>query len=82
MAASPPELHSAVLAGHIRRGMSREQVAIALGYPIISESPRLDASTWRYWRSMSDQFQVLFGADGLAAEVVGGTLVKRAVFEE
>ena len=78
----PTELRSAILAGHIRRGMSREQVAMAVGYPISSENPRLDAPAWRYWRSMSDEFQVLFGSDGLVTEVVGSTLVKRAVFEE
>lgn len=82
LAAFPPEFRSAILAGHVRRGMSREQVAMAVGYPISSENPRLDTSTWRYWRSMSDEFQVLFGADGLATEVVGSTLVNRAVFEE
>jgi hypothetical protein len=59
LAAFPPEVRSAILAGHIRRAMTREQVVMAVGYPITSENPRLDASTWRYWRSMNDEFQVL-----------------------
>lgn len=82
LAAFAPEMRSAILAGHIRRGMSREQVAMAVGYPITSENPRLDAETWRYWRSMSDEFQVLWNGQGLVADVVGEVLAKRAVFEE
>ena len=82
LASLPPEMRNAILAGHIRRGMSREQVLMAVGYPITSENPRLDAATWRYWRSMSDEFQVLWNAQGLVADVVGEVLAKRAVFEE
>ena len=48
LASMPAEMRNAILAGHIRRGMSREQVAMAVGYPITSENPRLDAATWRY----------------------------------
>ena len=82
LASMPAEMRNAILAGHIRRGMSREQVAMAVGYPITSENPRLDAATWRYWRSMSDEFQVLWTAQGPVADVIGEVLAKRAVFEE
>ena len=61
LAAFAPEVRNAILAGHIRRGMTREQVLMAAGYLITSENPSLDASTWRYWRywrSMNHEFQV------------------------
>ncbi|MEP6877001.1 MAG: cell envelope protein SmpA, partial [Burkholderiales bacterium] len=61
---------------------TREQVAMAVGYPISSENPRLDVATWRYWRSMNDEFQVLWNADGLVTDVIGGVIARRAVFEE
>ena len=81
LATYPPQVRDAISAGHIRAGMTREQVVMAVGYPITSENPTLDAPTWRYWRSMTDEFQVLW-ADGVVKEVVGDTITKRAVFED
>ncbi|MBC7481564.1 MAG: hypothetical protein H7337_06620 [Rhizobacter sp.] len=62
--------------------MTREQVAMAAGDPNTSENPRLDAPTWRHWRSMNNEFQVPFGADGGVTDVARSVIVKRATFEK
>ena len=46
--------------------MTREQVAIALGYPVSSENPDLEAPVWRYWLDSFTEFQVEFDGSGRA----------------
>lgn len=45
----PASIRAAIEAGKITKGMSREQVIMALGYPATSDTPKLDASTWKYY---------------------------------
>ena len=51
-------------------GMTREQVAVALGYPVSSENPDLDAPLWRYWLDSFTEFQVEFDGSGQITGVV------------
>ena len=44
---------------------------MAIGYPVASENPSLDAPTWRYWRDSWSEFQVQFDERGLVKTVVG-----------
>ena len=62
--AAPPEVQQAVRASRVRIGMTREQVAMALGYPIASETPSLQNRVWKYWRSRSEEFHVVFNRRG------------------
>ena len=48
---------SEAILGQAIRGR-RDQVIIALGYPISSETPHLDARTWRYWLWTFSPFDV------------------------
>ncbi|MEP6722031.1 MAG: hypothetical protein ABJA77_11330, partial [Variovorax sp.] len=48
---------------------TREQVAMAVGYPISSENPNLDAPTWRMWLGSFSEFQVRFDKSGRVSEV-------------
>jgi outer membrane protein assembly factor BamE (lipoprotein component of BamABCDE complex) len=50
-------------------GMTREQVLMAVGYPVTSENPHLDARVWRFWLSSFAEFQVVVGADGRVKEI-------------
>ena len=67
--AAPPAVQQAVRASRVRIGMTRDQVAMALGYPIANETPRLDSQVWKYWRSSSEEFHVIFNQRGLVAAV-------------
>ena len=71
MAAFAPAVRDAILAVKVMPGMTREQVLMAIGYPVASENPSLDAPVWRYWRDSWSEFQVQFDERGLVKTVVG-----------
>lgn len=71
MAAFAPAVRDAIMAGKVMPGMTREQVLMAIAYPVGSENPSLDAPTWRYWRDSWSEFQVQFDDKGLVKTVVG-----------
>jgi len=82
LATYPAKLREAVQAGRLSRGMTREQVLMSVGYPISSETPRLDAPTWRYWVSSFAEFQVLFDDGGRVREVIADPTLKRVVWAD
>lgn len=64
IAALPAKFRTAIESSRVTRGMTREQVLMALGYPISSETPHLDAPLWKYWLWTFSPFDVYFGSDG------------------
>ena len=50
----------AILAGRATKGMSREAVIAAIGYPPITETPTLDSNDWTYWTHRFNRFIVHF----------------------
>ena len=50
------------------RGMSRDQVIMAVGYPMTSETPRLDAPLWKYWWSSFGRYDV-YWSNGRVSKV-------------
>ncbi len=79
LAAAPAAVRQAVDAARVARGMTREQVIAAVGYPVTSENPRLDAPIWRYWLTSFEEFQVSFGPDGRVSEVSALPTVRQRV---
>jgi len=69
IAGYPPKIRDAIKSARITKGMTREQVAMAVGYPISSENPNLDAPVWRMWLGSFSEFQVLFDNRGQVREV-------------
>ncbi|KAB2924946.1 MAG: hypothetical protein F9K30_08495 [Dechloromonas sp.] len=49
LARYPASIRAAIEAGKITRGMNREQVIMALGYPSTNETPKLEAPVWKYY---------------------------------
>jgi|SRR5690554_6796261 len=76
----PEKIREAIVAGKVSPGMTREQVRMALGWPISSENPDLDAPVWRYWRSSFDEIQVEFGDDGRVVDLTASALTRRKVW--
>jgi hypothetical protein len=79
----PPAIREAIREGKVWVGMTREQAIAALGYPLTSENPSLDAPVWRIWRSRRGEYQLNFRSDGHLASVSGdddviGNMVYRA----
>ena len=64
IAGFPPKIREAIKSARVTKGMTREQVAMSVGYPISSENPNLDAPIWRMWLSSFSEFQVLFDNAG------------------
>lgn len=69
IATYPAKIQDAIKRAKITPGMTREQVLMALGYPISSENPDLSADLWRYWMSSFAEFQVQFDAGGQVREI-------------
>jgi hypothetical protein len=69
IAAYPPKIRDAIKAARVTKGMTREQVAMSMGYPITSENPTLDAPLWRMWISSFGEYQVLFDNAGRVREI-------------
>jgi hypothetical protein len=79
IASFPPKIREAIQSAMVARGMTREQVLMAVGYPVASENPQLDAPVWRYWISSFAEYQVLFDDAGRVREVVADPTTKRIV---
>ncbi len=47
--------------GQLMKGMTREQVIMAVGHPQTDENPRLDGPYWRYWWSSFGPYYVYSG---------------------
>ena len=60
----PLKVQDAIHQAKIMIGMSREQVLMALGYPVSSENPNLADKTWNYWLFTWLSFKVRFDDGG------------------
>lgn len=69
LAGYPPKIQAAIRSARVTNGMTREQVIMALGWPMASENPHLDLNTWRFWLWTFDEFQVRFDDNGRVSEV-------------
>jgi hypothetical protein len=70
LAGYPEKTRQAIAAMKVTPGMTREQVLMALGYPVSSENPKLDAPLWRYWLDTWAEYQVVFEPGGTVKNVV------------
>lgn len=62
---SPAE-QKLILEGKVDKGMSREAVLAAIGYPPAHMTPDLKADSWTYWSNLYDRFVVRFKGDRVA----------------
>jgi hypothetical protein len=71
LASAPPKIRQAVEAAKVAMGMTREQVVMAVGYPVTSENPDFDAKIWKFWLWSFSPFTVFFDDQGRVAKVTG-----------
>jgi hypothetical protein len=69
----PPKIQAAIKSARVTNGMTREQVIMALGWPMASENPHLDLNVWHYWLWTFQSFEVRFDDSGRVSEVSAGT---------
>jgi hypothetical protein len=78
----PSAVQEAIHQGKVMIGMTREQVIVAVGYPLTSENPSIDAAQWRMWRSSHGEYQLNFSRDGRLMSVTGDdSITSRVVFQ-
>lgn len=53
----------AILSGRVIKGMSRDAVIAAIGYPPQNQTPTLSMNDWTYWNNRFDRFIVHFKND-------------------
>jgi len=70
MAKFSPAVREAIKAGKLMKGMTREQVIMAVGHPQTNENPRLDGPYWRYWWSSFGPYYV-YWAKGSVSKIDG-----------
>ena len=74
-----PRIRKAIESARLVPGMTREQVLMAVGYPVTSENPQLDAKIWRMWMSSFGEFQVVFDGDRVKEIVTNDPLTRNLV---
>ncbi|MET0210062.1 MAG: hypothetical protein ABW220_13540 [Burkholderiaceae bacterium] len=79
IAGFPPKIREAIKQARVTKGMTREQVFMAVGYPITSENPTLDAPTLRYWISSFSEYQIVFDNAGRVREITTDPQTKNLV---
>jgi hypothetical protein len=77
-----PKIRKAIESAQVMPGMTREQVLMAVGYPVSSENPRLDARVWRFWLGSFAEFQLVFGADDRVKEITTDARTRNLVVME
>jgi hypothetical protein len=77
--AFPPKVREAILARKVMRGMTQEQVVMALGHPVTSYNPDLTKPLWQY-RYRAGDFQVFWTDDGKVDRLFGAPEVRAKVF--
>lgn len=77
-----PKIRAAIESARITKGMTKDQVLTALGYPISSENPNLDVPRWRYWLWSFSPYVVHFDNAGRVARVETDAATLDKVFVE
>ena len=65
----PDGVRQAIESFSVVPGMTREQVLLAIAYPIADETPDLKSDVWKYWRDSSYQYDLKFDAQGRVGDI-------------
>jgi hypothetical protein len=79
-AAAPEKIRRAIESARVTPGMTREQVIVAVGHPMSSENPHLDAPLWKYWLWSFSRFDVHFDGEGRVVKVASDDETLKIVY--
>lgn len=82
LAAFTPKVREAITKSKLLPGMTREQVFMAVGYPVASENLLPTAKLLRYWVASDAEFQVAFDDNDLVKDINANPLVRSQVVLE
>ncbi len=80
IAGYPKNIQDAIASARITKGMTREQVLMAVGYPVSSENHVLSDKTWRFWLTSFGEFHVKFDDSDHVVDVTGDEDTRDKVF--
>jgi len=66
-----PAVRNAIVRGQVMKGMTTEQVIMALGYPQLDSKLHLDGPSWRYWWSTMAPYYVYWTKKRTVARIDG-----------
>ncbi len=78
----PAKTQEAIKAMRVSKGMTKEQVLMAVGYPTTSENPSLDAPVWRFWLSSFAPFTVIWDGQGRVKDIETDAQTRLVVVQE
>lgn len=78
----PKKIQDAIGTARLTKGMTREQVIMAVGYPVSDENPSLESKTWRYWLNSWGEFDAIFDDSGRLIKIEAEADIRRLVVVE
>lgn len=79
IAAAPANVRRAIEAQRLVKGMTRQEVLAAVGWPVSSENPDMDSKLWRFWLGSFEEFQVKFDGQDRLESVSGDAMTLNRV---
>ena len=77
--ALPEKQREAILAGKVARGMTREQVIMAIRYPSTDYTPDMSKPLWHYWSGGHLEYQIFWNADWRVEQLFGSAQARAPV---
>ena len=78
----PKKIQDAIGTARLTKGMTREQVIMAVGYPVSDENPSLESTTWRYWLNSFAEFDAIFDEKGVLTRIEAEAGIRPQVVAE
>ncbi|MFZ2971558.1 MAG: hypothetical protein WA049_02875 [Ferribacterium limneticum] len=78
----PRNIQEAIGTARLTKGMTREQVIMAVGYPVSDENPDLESKTWRFWLSSRGEFKAIFDDAGRLTRIDANAEIRPLVVAE
>ncbi len=65
-----PEIMEKIKAGTVEKGMTKQEVILAYGYPPPHRTPSINEDTWMYFDDVAQKKRVIFSRKGFVIEIM------------
>ena len=65
----PKKIQEAIASARLTKGMTQEQVVMAVGYPVTDENTNSDAKIWHFWLASNSKFSAIFDDQGILVAI-------------
>jgi hypothetical protein len=65
-----PEILEKIKTGTVEKGMTKQEVMLAYGYPSLHRTPSIDEDTWIYFDNATKKKRVIFNRKSLVIEIM------------